>query len=143
MQIFGSRPGSRVGSRRNSPPSTSLPGTPRRGSAPSSRGVSPTRGKYDSISIQGNLYDVLKPRPAPTHFTELLPKELHVTLRYTASFTLTKPVYATSIKATYRETMIVVTDPGDGQFREPFSEEEEIASISIEAHSKVQRLCKP
>lgn len=73
---------------------------------------------------------MLKPRPSPAHVSDVLPKELHVELRYTASFTLSKPVYADSIRATFAETMIVITDPGDGQFREATIESEEIALLS-------------
>jgi len=51
-------------------------------------------------------------------------------LRYTVSFTLTKPVYAESIKASYQCNMIVTVDPGDGQFREPQSEQVELAHIN-------------
>jgi hypothetical protein len=120
MPIFGSRPGSRSSSRGNTPPG--------------SRGASPTPGgrpsKYDSINIDGNLYDVLKPRERLEGEDDAeMPMELEVTLRYTCSFTLTKPVQAESIKAEFNSTMIVVTDSGDGQFREASSEAEEIGSL--------------
>ena len=120
---------SRAGSR-----TTSHPGS--RASSPVSRGSSPGPGghhssrKLDSIEIEGNLYDVLKPRPAPAHVSEVLPKEVHVVLRYTVSFTLSKPVYADSIQVVFRETMTVVTDPGDGQFLEPTTESDEFALLN-------------
>lgn len=85
--------------------------------------------KLDSIQIEGSIYDVFKPRATPTYDSDILPKEVHVVLRYTVSFTLSKPVHATSIKAEFRETMIVVTDPGDGQFIEPVTESEEIGAL--------------
>jgi hypothetical protein len=119
MPIFGSRPSSREGSHSGSPP-------PSRGSSPAPGGR-PSR--YDSIRLEGNLYDVLKPRETTPNSSEVLPKELEVTLRYTTSFILTKPVHAESIKAAFRSTMIVVTDRGDGQFREASSEDEEIAFL--------------
>lgn len=135
MRVFGSNPPSRTTTPRPGSHPSSPPGS-RAASPPCSRGSSarpggrPSTSKLDSISIDGNLYDVLKPRPAPAHVSDVLPKELHVVLRYTASFTLSKPVYAESIKATFTETMIVVTDTGDGQFREASTESEEIASLN-------------
>src|SRR5271156_38191 len=126
MPIFGSRPGSRAGSRPGSRP----------GSAPGSRAPSPLPSlngratKLDSIQIEGNLYDVPKPREGPADEYEPLPKELQVVLRATVSFTLTKPVRATAIRAEFRGVMVVVTDPGDGQFREAESETEEILSMN-------------
>jgi len=130
MPIFGSRPGSRAASRPGSRP----------GSAPGSRAPSPTPGsngrsaKFDSIQIEGNLYDVLKPREAASSGGDSpdaeFAKELQVVLRATASFTLTKPVRASAIRAEFRGCMVVITDPGDGQFREAESETEEILSMS-------------
>ena len=93
-------------------------------------GAPPSSNKLDSIQIDGNLYDVLKPRPATVHVSDVLPKELHVVLRYNVSFTLSKPVIADSIRVAFRETMTVVTDPGDGQFREPVIESEEIGLLN-------------
>jgi hypothetical protein len=119
MPIFGSRPDSRPGS----VPSSRIP----------SRATSPTPGghpsKLDSIRIEGNLYDVLKPRPAPTHETEVLPKEVHVMLKYTVSFTLSKAVHAESLKAEFVGTMHVIVDQGDGQFTEAETMSDEITSL--------------
>lgn len=120
MNFFGSRPSSRPGSRPAS----------RRPSPLSSRSPSPHGKlyKHDSIQIRGNLYDVLKPR-SEKEDDEELGKELHVVLRYNASFILSKEVLAEAIIASFRETMTVVTDPGDGQFREASSETEEIGAL--------------
>ena len=120
MNFFGSRPGSRASSR---------PGS-RRPSPLSSRTASPQGrlSKYDSIQIRGNLYDVLKPR-SENEGDEQVGKELHVVLRYNVSFILSKEVHAEAIEATYQETMTVVTDPGDGQFREAISETEELGLL--------------
>jgi hypothetical protein len=130
MRLFGSRPSSRASSRPGSPPGSRVASPPpSRGSSPGPGGH-PSASKLDSISVQGNLYDVLKPRPSPAHVSDILPKELHVVLRYTASFILSKPVYAESISATFTDTMIVETDAGDGQFVEPTIESEKIASLN-------------
>jgi hypothetical protein len=130
MRLFGSRPSSRAGSRPGSPLGSRVASPPpSRGSSPGPGGR-PSASKLDSISIQGNLYDVLKPRPSPAHVSDILPKELHVVLRYTTSFTLSKPVYVESISATFKETMIVKTDAGDGQFQESIIESGEIASLN-------------
>jgi len=122
--LFGSRPVSRAGS--NSVPS-SRPSSrgPSRTTSPAPGGVS----KLDSIRIDGNLYDILKPVPAFTHESEILPKEVHVVLRYNVSFTLSKPVRCTSVKAAYRTTMLVTTDEGDGQFVQATHESEEIVHL--------------
>jgi len=116
--------GSRSGSRANSQPGS------RRHSPLSSRTASPQGrlSKSDSIQIRGNLYDVLKPR-SENEDDEQVGKELHVVLRYKASFILSKEVHAEAIEATYRETMTVVTDPGDGQFREAITETEELGEL--------------
>jgi hypothetical protein len=113
---FGSRPNSRLGSRRPSPLSSRSP-------SPQGR-----LGKNDSIQIEGNLYDVLTPRSEEED--DDLGKELHVQLRYNASFILSKEVHCDAVKASYRETMTVVTDPGDGQFREPSSDEVDLGQIN-------------
>src|SRR5438045_2306319 len=101
MRLFYPTPASHAGPRHKSHPSSRVasPPSPRR-SSPSPAGHSSI---LDSINIDGNLYDVLKPRPAPAHVSDLFPKELHVILRYTVSFTLSQPVYAESITATFTE----------------------------------------
>jgi hypothetical protein len=116
MPIFGSRAGSASSSRAAS-----------RASSPGPAGIP---GKVDSLRIDGSLYDVLRPREGPAQPGELLPKELHVVLRYIVSFTLSKPVHCESMKATYRCMMIVTTDPGDGQFGEAQKEKVELCRLN-------------
>jgi hypothetical protein len=116
MPIWGSRPGS-------APPSQAS-------SRASSPGPAGKLSKTDSLRIDGNLYDILRPPEGPTQAGELLPKELHVVLRYVVSFVLSKPVHCESIRTTYRCTMIVTTDPGDGQFREAEIEEVELCHLN-------------
>lgn len=113
---FGSRPSSRVSSRRASPLNSRSP-------SPQGRA-----GKYDSIQIQGNLYDVLKPRSE--NEDDDLGKEMHVVLRYNVSFIPSKDVHCDAIKASYLETMTVITDAGDGQFREASSDELELGQLN-------------
>jgi hypothetical protein len=124
MPIFGSRPSSRTSFR---PGTNTPPDVP-------SRGASPTEldrhSKIDSIRIEGNLYDILKPRPSRASISDILPKEVHVVLRYKVSFILSKAVKAESIKAEFRGLMIVVTDSGDGQFQQPETESEEITKLN-------------
>lgn len=121
MPVLGSRSISRPGSRAGSAPSSRAP-------SPAPLG-SPSAMKLDSISIDGSIYDILLPFPAPAHENEVLPKELRVTLRYKVSFTLSKPVKAEAIKAEFRSQMTVVTDPGEGQFTSPVVETEAIISL--------------
>lgn len=111
----------------------SLPGSVSSSRGPS-RTTSPAPGgklsKLDSIRIEGNLYDVLKPRASTNGETFDLRKEMHVMLKYTVSFTLSKPVYALSLKAEFIGMMNVTIEEGDGQFQEAESEEEEITRLS-------------
>src|ERR1700737_3786835 len=116
------------GSVRVSPPS-SAPSSrgPSRASSPSPGGLLPS--KYDSLRIDGNLYDILVPRESPVaDDNEMLRKEVHAVLRYTVSFTLSKPVRAAALEAEFVETMSIIVSDGDGGFREA---EKELETITI------------
>jgi hypothetical protein len=106
---------------------TTPPLTGSRAPSPAPEEGKPT--KMDSISIEGNLYDVFKERISTTP-GEHLSKEVRVEVRGKASFKLSRRVRAKAIKAIFQCTMIVVTGEGDGQCEEAIEEKEEISTIS-------------